>query len=288
MPSSGRIRNPARLPQLAAIAASPPRAVDGPGLRQRRADVANRPAGPDVGAKGETIVAERFLCVGENGEDALGAGHGFSCLPPVRQSFMQSLGIRPKQRAGPVEGSASGRIVLLCGPHPVLVPHLLRAFRSRAAGSSGKPLLASVRSAKSRHGKSRVCARTRRHEARRRAPFLRSRFACRFFCPDSNGSRVARRLLWSHAVAASFWVLGFGATVTRHGEASRNHQIIEVNASGNGSCHGLARSFRAAGRLASKAPEAASLSARCQTPSVSCIVRRGPCRAEMGSHASCS
>jgi hypothetical protein len=191
MPSSGRIRNPARLPQLAAIAASPPRAVDGPGLRQRRADVANRPAGPDVGAKGETIVAERFLCVGENGEDALGAGHGFSCLPPVRQSFMQSLGIRPKQRAGQVEGSASGRIVLLCGPHPVLVPHLLRAFRSRAAGSSGKPLLASVRSAKSRHGKSRACARTRRHEARRRGPFLRSRFACRFFCPDSNGSRVA-------------------------------------------------------------------------------------------------
>lgn len=217
MPSSGRIRNPARLPQLAAIAATPPRALDGPGLRQRRADMANRPAGPDVGAKGETIVAERFLCVGENGEDSLGAGHGFSCPPPVRQSCSGNRSVSREAESRARGRFRAGRDPLPCGPHPVLAPHLLRVL-VRAAGSSGNPLVACVRSAKSRHGKSRACARSRRHEARRRAQFLQSRFACRFL------ARIRMDL------ALRVACFGFGATVTRHGEASRTHQGSAVAA----------------------------------------------------------
>lgn len=203
MPSSGRIRNPARLPQPAAIAATPPRALDGPGLRQRRADMANRPAGPDVGAKGETIVAERFLCVGENGEDSLGAGHGFSCPPPVRQSCSGNRSVSREAESRARGRFRAGRDPLPCGPHPVLAPPPPRP--GSCCGKLRQPACSvrAIREVKARQVAS-VCAESTPRGTTPRA-ILAIALRLPVSCPDSNGSRVARRLLWLRRDGDAAW-----------------------------------------------------------------------------------
>jgi hypothetical protein len=53
--------------------------------------MANGSTGADVRAEGEAVVAERFFRVGEDGEDALGAGHVFPAFRRLRNRVLQSL-----------------------------------------------------------------------------------------------------------------------------------------------------------------------------------------------------